>query len=254
MKRIRMLSEPPRGLGDYLDCVGHGAEWEDFRSHDAGNSYRELLNELIDGQHGLCGYCESDLTELLDRQVEHVVPRSGPSGASRALDVTNMIACCKGGTARVYGDARSRDETRYREPVRHHQSCGQKKGDRVDKDLIDPRTLPALPSLTRVLLDGTMEADAAECEAVGESAHRVRRTIEILGLNVRRLRDEREKRWRALNDAWKDHVDDPDVMEAAARGELLPKNGRLPRFFTTSRSYFGSASEGILAEPPQAWI
>ena len=248
-----MLREPPRGLGDYLDRVGHSAEWEDFRSHDAGNSYRELLNELIDGQHGLCGYCEIDLTEL-DRQVEHSVPRSDPIGASRALDVTNMIACCKGGTAGVYGDARSRDETRYREPVRHHQSCGQKKGDRVDKDLIDPRTLPALPSLTRVLLDGTMEADAAECEAVGESAHRVERTIEILGLNVRRLRDARERHWRTLNDAWKDYVDDPDMMGEVARGELLPKKGRLPRFFTTNRSYFGSAGERILAEHPQAWI
>ena len=253
MKRIRMLREPPRGLGDYLDRVGHGAEWEDFRSHDAGNSYRELLNELIDGQHGLCGYCEIDLTEL-DRQVEHSVPRSDPIGASRALDVTNMIACCKGGTAGVYGDARSRDETRYREPVRHHQSCGQKKGNLVDEGLVDPRTLPPLPSLTRVLVDGTMEADAAACESVGESADRVQRTIEILGLNVRRLRVARERRWRTLNDAWNDHVDDPDVMEAAACGELLPKNGHLPRFFTTNRSYFGSASERILAEPPQAWI
>ena len=253
MKRIRTLCESTRGLGSYLDDVGRGAEWDDFRSHDAGNSYRELLHELIDGQHGLCGYCEIGLTEL-DRQVEHVVPRSAPMGASRSLDVTNMIACCKGGTAGVYGEPRRRDETRYREPVRHHQSCGQKKGDGVDDDFIDPRTLPALPSLTRVLLDGTMEADAAACESVGESAGRVQRTIEILGLNVRRLRDARERRWRALNDAWKDHLDDLDVMEGAARTELLPENGLLPRFFTTNRSYFGPASERILAERLQAWV
>ena len=253
MKRIRKLHELTRGLRGYLDCVKHGAKWEDFRSHEAGNSYRELLNELIDLQHGLCGYCEIDLTEL-DRQVEHVIPRSDPSGAPRALDVTNMIACCKGGTEGVYGNARRRDETRYREPLRHHQSCGQKKGDRVNENLVEPRTLPALPSLTRVLLDGTMEADATACESVGESADRVQRTIEILGLNVRRLRDARERHWRTLNDAWKDHFDDLDVMGEAARGELLPKNGRLPRFFTTNRSYFGSASERILAERPQAWI
>ena len=253
MKRIRMLCESTRGLGEYLDCVEHGAEWQDFRSHDAGNSYGELLNEMIDLQHGLCGYCEIDLTEL-DRQVEHVVPRSAPNGASRSLDVTNMIACCKGGTAGVYGNTRKRDETRYREPVRHNQSCGQKKGDRVYKNLIDPRTLPALPSLIRVLLDGTMKADAKACECVGESADRVERTIEILGLNVRRLRDARERRWRTLNDTWKDYVDDPDMMGEVARGELLPKNGRLPRFFTTNRSYFGSVGERILAEHPQVWI
>ena len=192
-----------------------------------------------------------DLTEL-DRQVEHVVPRSHDS--SRSLDVTNMIACCKGGTEGVYGDAGSRDETRYREPVRHHQSCGQKKGDRSDDDFTDPRTLPALPSLTRVLVNGTMEADAAACESVGQSSAHVQRTIEILELNVRRLRDAREEHWRALNDAWKDHLDDLEVMEEAARTELLPNNGCLPRFFTTNRSYFGSASERILAEHPRAWV
>ena len=251
MKRIRRLCESTRGLGSYLDQVGGDAEWDDFRSHDAGNSHRELLNELNDLQHGLCGYCEVDLTEL-DRQVEHVVPRSHDS--SRSLDVTNMIACCKGGTAGVYGDARSHDATRYREPVRHHQSCGQKKGDGVDDDFIDPRTLPALPSLTRVLVNGTMEAEAAACESIGESSDQVQRTIEILGLNVRRLRDARERRWRALNDAWKDHLDDLDVMEGAARTELLPKYGCLPRFFTTNRSYFGSASERILAERPRSWV
>ena len=99
-----------------------------------------------------------------------------------------------------------------------------------------------------------MEADAAACESVGESVEHVQRTIEVLGLNVRRLRDARERRWRALNDAWKDHLDDLDVMEGAARTELLPNNGCLPRFFTTNRSYFGSASEGILAEHPRAWV
>ena len=253
MKRIRRLHEPTRGLGSYLDCVGHDTEWEDFRSHDSGNSYRELLNELIDLQHGLCGYCEIDLTEL-DRQVEHSIPRSDPVGAPRALDVTNMIACCMGGTNRVYGSTPGRDETRYREPVRRHQSCGQKKGNQVDADLVDPRTLPALPSLTRVLVNGTIEADAVACESVGECADRVQRTIEILGLNVRRLRDARERHWRTLNDAWKDHVDDPGVMGEAARGELLPKNGRLPRFFTTNRSYFGSAGERILDERPREWV
>ena len=211
MKRIRRLREPTRGLKGYLDCVEHDAEWEDFRSHDTGNSYRELLSELIDLQHGLCGYCEIDLTEL-DRQIEHWIPRSAPIGAPRALDVANMIACCRGGTNSVHGSTLGRDETRYREPVRRHQSCGQKKGDQVDAYLMDPRTLPALPSLTRVLVNGAMEADAAACESVGECAERVQRTIEILGLNVRRLRDAREKtlenaqrrlegsRWRPRHD------------------------------------------------------
>lgn len=252
MKHIRALHEPASGLRDYLDHV-RDPEWDEFRSHDAGGSHKELLDGLTDLQHGLCGYCEIDLIEL-DRQVEHWVPRSDPVGASRALDVTNMIACCKGGTEGAYGSNRLADETRYREPVRRHQSCGQKKGGQVNDDLIDPRTLPALPSLTRVIVNGRMEADVPACESVGVSADRVRRTIEFLGLNVGRLRDARERHWRALSDAWEDFAEDLGVMEEAARGELLPKKGRLPRFFTTNRSYFGSVSERVLDERPRAWI
>ena len=45
------------------------------------------------------------------------------------------------------------------------------------------------------------------------------------------------------------------VMKKAARMELLPgEDGRLPRFFTTSRSYFYPVAEEILAEAPQDWI
>ena len=231
MKRIRALHEPGRGLRDYLDLVGRDPEWDEFRSHNAGGSHKELLDGLIDLQHGLCGYCEIDLTEL-DRQVEHWIPRSDPVGASRSLDVTNMIACCKGGTEGVYGSTRTTDETRHRKPVRYHQSCGQKKGGQMNDDLIDPRTLPALPSLIRVLVNGRMEADVSACESVGVPVDRVRRTIEILGLNVGRLRDARERHWRALSDAWEDFAEDSGVMEEAARGELLPKNGRLHRFFS----------------------
>ena len=42
---------------------------------------------------------------------------------------------------------------------------------------------------------------------------------------------------------------------AAARTELSPgEDARLPRFFTTSRSYFAPLGEEILAQAPQAWI
>ena len=43
-------------------------------------------------------------------------------------------------------------------------------------------------------------------------------------------------------------------MTEAARDELLPANGRLRRFFTTSRSYFGPIAEQVLDEPPRAWV
>lgn len=250
MKRIRALNEPPTGLTDYLDCDGEHAYWEGFRGHRAGAAYREIFETLRSLQHGLCGYCEIDMTER-DRQIEHVIPQSDPQqGPTLALDPTNMMACCKGGTAWIAGE-----DARRRTPVRRNRSCGEAKQDLVDPRFVDPRTLPALPSLMRVRSDGRIVADEPVCASAPIDAGRVNRTIEILGLNVERLRLAREKRWNALSDNWREHYEDLEVMQAAARGELLPgEDCRLPRFFSTSRSFFDPLDEAILAKEPQTWI
>ena len=249
MKRIRALDGPTLGLVDYLDCEGERADWDGFRSHQAGAAYRKILDTLQCIQHGLCGYCEIDVTEQ-DRQVEHVMPRSDRErGMARALDPENMMACCKGGTLRTDDDAR------WRTPVKRNRSCGEAKQDLVDPGFVDPRTLPARPSLMRVRFDGEIAADEAACANAAIDAGRVNMTVDVLGLNVERLRLAREKRWRALSDSWREHFDDPRVMLEAARMELsLGDDARLPRFFTTSRSYFAPLGEEILAEAPQAWI
>lgn len=114
--------------------------------------------------------------------------------------------------------------------------------------------MPTLP-LMRVRMDGRIEADEDACTAAGVPVRSVRRTIGTLCLNVERLRRARARRWRALNANWGDWLDDAEVLAAAARAELLPDDaGRLPRFFTTSRSFFGPLGEQILAEEPRGWI
>ena len=103
------------------------------------------------------GYCEINLVEL-DRQIEHVIPRRDPQqGASREVDITNMIACCKGGTSSVFASSKkSSDEGRYLEPVKDNMSCGQAKGERNDSDFLDPRKLPRYRRLRKCLLmDGS---------------------------------------------------------------------------------------------------
>ena len=245
---MRSLHDCPPGLAVYLaDEVDKVNDWDGFRSHEAGTSYLALVEALVDTQHGLCGYCEIDI-DPRDRQVEHVIPQSDPlHGAAHALDHGNMIACCKGGTLM------SDDQGRRLDPVRRNRSCGEAKGRLADADFIDPRTLPDLPSLTRVNFDGRIEADAASCDTCGIPVNKVERTIEILGLNTERLR--RENRWNALSEHWASEIDNPELMEVAARGELLPNaENRLPRFFTTSRSYFDVFAEKVLSEPPQDWI
>jgi len=252
MKRIRALDGPTPGLAHYLERDGEQATWEGFRSHQAGDAYRELVSGLEHIQHGLCGYCEVNIIDN-DRQVEHVIPQSDSAqGRAHALDPTNMMVCCKGGTLETSGD-----QERRMEPVRKHRSCGEAKGKRNlrDREFIDPRDLPALPSLIRVDYNGRIEADADACQKASIAVDRVENTINILGLNVKRLQRAREKHWAALSEFYQEYLDDPQVIQEAARKELLPEeDGRLPRFFSTSRSYFGPVAEEILAEAPGNWI
>ena len=258
MKVIHELNKPTPGLAKYLDAEGDDANWDGFREHNASASYNELIEELIDVQHGLCGYCEINLTEL-DRQIEHVIPQGDlQQGASKEVDATNMIACCKGGTSPVFASSeRSSDEDRFLKPVKDNMSCGQAKGDCNDTDFLDPRKLPALPSLTNVLVDGRIEVDEVACESKGIPAVRVTRTIEILNLNARRLRLAREA-WRKELVKLSRKVadpDDPSKMDSWICAVLTPdEKGRLEPFFTTARSYFGPLAELVLEQQPQAWI
>ena len=249
MKCIQSLKDPTPGLYAYLgEKVEEVKDWDRFRNHAGGVSYSELVESLVNIQHGLCAYCEIDIEER-DRQVEHVIPQSDPlNGAVHALDHANMIACWKGGTLQTDDKARRLD------PVKRNRSCGEAKEALVDTDFIDPRALPALPSLIRVNFDGRISADTAACEIGGIAVDKIEETIEILGLNTERLRRARENRWNALSDSWATETADPELMEAAARGEVLPdEENRLPRFFTTSRGYFGRYGEKVLSGLPQDW-
>ena len=160
-----------------------------------------------------------------------------------------MIACCKGGTSKTIV------EEHYLPPVRENRSCGEAKGNTIGPQFIDPRSLPALPSVTAVDSEGTIHADPRACRQHGIGIENVKHTIAALGLNVLRLRRARRRRWTDLAATWNMHLEDPGLMADAAREELLPDNAnRLSRFFTTSRSYFGPAGEDVLKEEPREWM
>ena len=259
MKRIRGLSSPTPGLAAYLAQGGDSVDWRRFRQDDQ-DAYRELRDKLAKVQHGVCGYCEISLRSkagLADLQVEHIIPQSDPErGAAQALNPSNLLASCLGGSAyNLFGPEAQYDPARYRQNVSNNVSYGQAKGSSNDPDFIDPRSVPALPSLLRVLSNGVIVGDEAACDTAGVAASRIQKTIAILGLNVERLRMEREKQLHRLHELYDNFGDNLGIIEAAARGELLPDDaGNLPGFFTTTRSYFGPLAELILAEPPQAWI
>ena len=246
MKRIRTMVEPTPGLSSYLD-EATTPSYGEFRDYRGGAAYRELIAELVYLQRGLCGYCEIEINlQQSNHQVEHVLPQSADPEA--ALDASNLIACCKGGTVE------SKDEERFLKPPKRNLSCGQAKAERDDPQFLDPRRLPALPSLLAVRNDGRIEADGDACRSQDEIA-RVERTIEILGLNVERLRTARGRRWRDLLDVWAPHFQSGDAMTQGARNALLPgPDGRLARFFTTRRSFFGRYAEHVLSLTPDSWI
>ena len=72
MKKIRELNNPTSGLAQYRNSPGAKTNWDAFRDHNQGASHKKLIEKLIAVQHGLCGYCEINLTET-DRQIEHVI-------------------------------------------------------------------------------------------------------------------------------------------------------------------------------------
>ena len=173
MKRIRTLRDRPQGLSDYLEIEADDPDWERFRSHEAGVAYQELRRELMNLQHGLCGYCEARLVRP-HVQVEHVVPRREPNeGCRRELDQTNMMVCCLGGTKDVG------DEEQFLPPVKDNTSCGQSKGAHTDERFVDPRKLPPVPALVRIRDTGEMEVDPNACAATRTPAQNVVHSIGV---------------------------------------------------------------------------
>lgn len=253
MKPIRAIDEPSRGLAEYLRLVGDEAYWDEFRSHDSGTAYRELVEELTASQHGLCAYCETSISAER-RQVEHVLPRSERRrGRSLELDVSNLVACCLGLGSPQTGRTGPTAPDELRRNRGSNESCGQAKGDQWWGGFLDPRELPPAPPILKVREDGFIQPDDDACSAAGFAAADARRSIETLNLNANRLRHARRRQWDDLVDVSAD-VPNETTMTTWVRTVLTPdERGRLAPFFTTSRSYFGSAGERILARQPQEW-
>ena len=251
MKPIAILYRAPQGLQQYLAQRHQNLNWQNFRDQ-AGTSYHQLRKALVELQHGLCGYCEQKIPSD-DSQVEHIIPKSASTnGNDHELDYTNMIACCKGGTAvNLFGPA-----TNQHDPDRVGDvSCGQAKGDTQDTQFLDPRDLPILRSLFSVLPDGQITANPDVCLKAGIPEDRVERTIEILQLKADRLKRARAKRWANINKIYSKDFGNAEVMRQAAQAELLPNADEiLPPFFTTNRSYFQHYADSVLGNACSTWI
>lgn len=69
MKKIKPLDSIPPGLQNFLEQYPNERNWNSFKNYPGykndknQRADKELLNALIEVQHGLCAYCEIDLTE-----------------------------------------------------------------------------------------------------------------------------------------------------------------------------------------------
>lgn len=270
MKHVPRLPSEPVGLAAYRQknpadyaapSEEAGAVWNRFRDD---LEYKELLKALVDIQQGLCVYCEQRLVDpygalhTMDRQIEHVDPKSGASG--RVLDWQNLAAACCGGTygflqepSRYYKDRKDKYPN-ARKSREINESCGQRKGDRALGRGCDPRTFTPMARLMDLGLDGTLSANPDACTSQGLVAADLQDTIdEVLNLNCERLRVARQEIADNIR-AWfvpiLEALLDGSHLTAAQQqqqqglltaGRLQPdEDGYLRAFWTTERCALGA--------------
>lgn len=203
MKKVKQLNIAPAGLQHFLERHPEERDWnvfknyQDYKNDNNQNADKELINALIERQHGLCAYCEIDLIET-DSQVEHFHPKSDTSDSSInwTFKITNLFAACKGGTAKnLFGEnTRFPVRKRFRKSTKKNRSCGEYKGNQipgVDIDILKPSELPATPPLFSISRNGAIRVNDNNCRIAEIDPVKVENTIRELNLNCDRLNDAR---------------------------------------------------------------
>jgi uncharacterized protein (TIGR02646 family) len=255
MKRVERLTEAPPGLASFMAEFPAARNWTEFRAHGGGAAHSELLSALKQRQQGLCCYCENRLAPL-DEQVEHFHPKTHPDHRDRVFSTENLMAACLGNTQPlVWGEENKRremrDPVRYLPPTNENMSCGQKKGDAVPAEagIMDPRELPhGAPIFTMNTDVGDLEPDEQFCLEHRVDPAQVRSTISALGLNCLRLSNARASIFRSLAELYEAIETEEELLQAAREHVLPDEDGKLTRFHTTYRLFFGVAAERVIGE------
>lgn len=257
--------EEPKCLLAWRSC-NPDATWDEFRNAnrdppDGGKGCaREVLEALIDAQHGLCAFCEIQLDPPLWAQVEHWHPKDPRIDPSHnwGLDFTNFMAGCEG------GERDKPDRGRSLPPISETRHCGPAKDNRVlVQVLLDPRRdVPRGRPLWKFEPTGEMSVVPSPVEP--ELVARGERTIKLLNLNSRVLKRLRKVVWQELNadilSAWETlgatEETYPKAYEYVAGERLASKTGRLDAFWSVIRSFLNEmnwAAEHWLAHHPEVF-
>lgn len=255
MKKVKKSPDCPTILRDFLNFRPDGT-WELFtQSEQAGK--QEVQNQLVKDQHGLCAYCEIEISPgkksrgLGDFRVDHFHPKRRPPNPPPNWDLewTNLLAVCCGGSQKYLDEA-----DRYTHP---DFSCDVPKADRcLDGIILNPLQIETPDLLFSYDEDGRMVPASGLPPPVATQAAM---TIEILRLSelpdqappATRLDTRRRGVIAGLRIQLEQLVGaglsiDEAATEVAEAVLTLDPNDTWPQFFSCIRWYLGPAAEARL--------
>jgi len=249
MKNIVKGAEPDK-LITYRENSPQGT-WDNCKNNK--NRRKEIQQQLLNDQGGVCAYCEIDLkagqvVEKADFRVEHFHPKSdGTTAHNWHLDWGNLLACCNGGSQRDVVDA----ENRFSSP--DHSCDIPKNNEDWTGEIINPLELPVSPCIFQyVRHTGEVNIHAKHCAEAGIDVTLAQKTIDKLRLDSERLKRLRKPVLNKVNDELRGMVAQGLTLEAAQEKlaqAYFCKNthqGRWPPFFSAIRNYLGGAAENQL--------
>lgn len=211
--------------------------WKQLKKNK--DTFDSIRDTLASDQKGLCAYCEMSLHEK-NRSVEHFIPCNQSTKENNYdLDWQNMLAIClpPGGV---------KDDDLQNSNLPHNSPCcGKKKdGEIPDSRLLNPLTLPTSRLFKFSSEDGEIRPDEIACLKVGIPIENVQFTIDILALNVPRLKEQRLVIIDEINQELNDEmIDINDLEEKIAAEYFGDGTANWPRFFTTFRWVLGAGAE-----------
>lgn len=212
------------------------SRWHNFRHKEP------LLAVLLEEQYHLCCYSELRADqEGLGYHIEHVENKS--QNPLRTFDYANLAASALDSLGDLSAFAAQGQEVfgghavGKRQAVDHKRfiSCHQPDCQRFFAYLSDGRVVPKL-GLT------ALERDRAQY------------TIDTLNLNSPFLVTRRRQWWDELDLLYQQHLRDDWSLPDLAAIDLLPTAGKLSRFFSLTRQFFGPIGEQVLHQQAPALL
>lgn len=245
MKNVLKSPEPDELKNYKRRFSSQFSRWANLQQNK--KAYNSTRNTLVSDQKWLCAYCEIDLHPK-DRCIEHFIPRHQSTRENNCdLDWQNMLANCKGGMENI-DVSEEENERRISQPPNRVACCSAAKADFIpDGKLLNPLELPIFRLFRFSSLDGEIRPDENACENAGIPIEYVQFTIQKLGLNVQRLRNERVAIISEITqelDARDDGLINPILLKKQIASERFGDGKHdWPAFFTTIRWILGEGAE-----------